>query len=74
MVRAAHREHDLPSAPQAPSILEAIFVSNISGEQVIIETKEYQLQKQSFLRLNPGKWLNDEAVNAYVSLVNSISP
>ena len=61
------------SMRDAQQIVEAIFVSTVSPDLVIIETKDYQLQKQSFLRLNPGKWLNDEVINAYVALVNSIS-
>ena len=43
-------------------------------DAVIIENKSYSLQKASFMRLKPGVWLNDEVMNAYVSLINDSDP
>ena len=44
------------------------------ADSVIIESNSYSLQKSSFMRLKPGVWLNDEVMNAYVSLVNEVDP
>jgi len=41
-------------------------------EEIVIRNDKanYQLTTGSLERLNPRKWLNDEVVNAYISLVN----
>ena len=44
------------------------------ADSVIIESNSYSLQKASFMRLKPAVWLNDEVMNAYVSLVNEVDP
>jgi len=36
----------------------------------VIEDEEYVLTKESFNRFRPNTWLNDECINAYVSLIN----
>lgn len=50
-------------------IMEAID-ENFEPGDTIIKSDLYQISKQSFDRLRPGKWLNDEIINAYVSLIN----
>lgn len=34
------------------------------------EKANYRITKGSLERLLPGRWLNDEIINAYVSLIN----
>jgi sentrin-specific protease 1 len=42
------------------------------GSEIVIknDTANYILTKSSLERLKPGRWLNDEVLNAYISLVN----
>ena len=41
-------------------------------EDVVIknETADYTISLASIKRLEPRKWLNDEIINAYISLIN----
>lgn len=43
----------------------------VGSSAPLIEKKDYLIQKESFLRLTQGRWLNDEVVNAYVILLNN---
>lgn len=42
------------------------------GDIILINSKEpnYSVLKESFIRLSKRRWLNDEAVNSYISLIN----
>lgn len=41
-------------------------------EDVVIDNEKanYRVTKGSLKRLSPGKWFNDEIINAYISLIN----
>ena len=57
-------------AKTVQNVLDLVKREDIYDSEIVIETKEYTLTKQSFLRLQPNTWLNDECVNAYVALIN----
>ena len=51
----------------------AKFLSQKGGkDEVVIKNDQanYFINRGSFERLRPGKWLNDEIINAYIRLVN----
>jgi Ulp1 family protease len=37
------------------------------------ERLNFEISRPSFNRLKPGKWLNDEVINAYIKLINDRS-
>ena len=39
-------------------------------QQPLVQTKMYDVSNESLKKLRPGTWLNDELINAYVSLIN----
>lgn len=51
--------------------LQALASQDVQNDEIVISTDSYSLTKQSFERLSKQRWLNDECLNAYVSLINS---
>jgi Ulp1 family protease len=50
--------------------LQAMCSELVDDNDVVIETDDYSLTKRSFERLGANRWLNDECINAFVSLIN----
>ena len=50
--------------------MEAIASPQVDPSEVVVDCSGYSLTKSSFMRLQPGRWLNDECINAHISLVN----
>ncbi len=53
--------------------IEAILTDDkIPDDSKVIKnaTPSYEIQKSSLKKLQPGKWLNDEVINAYIALIN----
>jgi Ulp1 family protease len=48
------------------------LLSECNDGQIVITNQKanYTVSKKSLMGLKPGKWLNDEVINAYVSLIN----
>ena len=40
------------------------------SSRIVQHNPHYMVEDSSMQRLKPGKWLNDELINAYASLVN----
>lgn len=43
---------------------------NPSTNKPLVQNKMYEVSNESLRKLRPGKWLNDELINAQVCLVN----
>lgn len=46
-------------------------VKNSVPSLTLVKNPRYTVSNESLKKLRPGVWLNDELINAYVSLVNS---
>lgn len=53
-------------------LIEKTLKASSSRDDVVIKNDKanYQIVKGSFERLKPGNWLNDDIINAYISLIN----
>ena len=49
--------------------IDNIF-NGVDSQDVVIEKFNIPIKKDSFRRLRPGNWLNDELINFYVELLN----
>ena len=58
----------------AKARLNELYMKIVMGAnplKPLVQDPRYIVSNESLRRLRPGTWLNDELINAYVSLVNT---